>query len=234
MAPRMPVVDELPHPADEVRREDDLRLPEAPNSLALHQLFWFFRHLKRGPISVDIANDIPANFRFIVGAYFGQWCFLSALCLIFAVVATTFHGLSICTSEWLISFLISSVLTPLWTFVFCFQPLYRAFKTGSSFDFCLFKFCSLGFYLFSLLRASGLSYTSSIGIHTVIHAFYSSTLLGLLASLCVVLQFAYLWLAFLMWRDVDYHFHGRNAFTYYWDIRAELIAVINQDEHRQT
>ncbi|XP_045501168.1 secretory carrier-associated membrane protein 5B [Colias croceus] len=133
----------------------------------------------------DINVDIPLEFQRIVRHLYHLWMFHSlvlalnivgGMALLFSGMGPTVFGLSI---------LYFILLTP-FSFVCWYRPIYKAFRSDSSFNFMVFFFIFLFQILITLVQSIGFSGGGSCGLITSIDAFSVNVGAGIVTLLVTI------------------------------------------------
>ncbi|KAG7300342.1 hypothetical protein JYU34_015934 [Plutella xylostella] len=133
----------------------------------------------------DINVDIPLEFQRVVRHLYYLWMF-HALVLsvnIIAAMSLMFSGLGVETFGLAILYFI--LLTP-FSFLCWYRPIYKAFRSDSSFNFMVFFFIFLFQILITVVQSIGFSGGGSCGLITSINAFSTSVAAGIIAMLATV------------------------------------------------
>lgn len=176
--------EELERKAEELaRREAELRAgsagrrnnwPPLPSICPIQPCFY-----------QDINVDIPLEFQRIVRHLYYLWMFhalvlvlniIGALSLMIAGLGFTTFGLAI---------LYFVLLTP-FSFICWYRPIYKAFRSDSSFNFMVFFFIFLFQILISTVQSIGFGGGGSCGLITSIGAFKTSVFAGIITMLVTV------------------------------------------------
>ncbi|CAB3244783.1 unnamed protein product [Arctia plantaginis] len=176
--------EELERKAEELaRREAELRAgsagrrnnwPPLPSFCPIQPCFY-----------QDINVDIPLEFQRIVRHLYHLWMFhalvltlniIGAMSLMFVGQGFTVFGLSI---------LYFILLTP-FSFVCWYRPIYKAFRSDSSFNFMVFFFIFLFQTIITLVQSIGFSGGGSCGLITSITAFSINIGVGLITLLVTI------------------------------------------------
>ncbi|CAH2254347.1 secretory carrier-associated membrane protein 5A isoform X2 [Pararge aegeria] len=133
----------------------------------------------------DINVDIPLEFQRIVRHLYHLWMFHSlvlslnivgGLALLFTTGSFTVFGLSI---------LYFVLLTP-FSFICWYRPIYKAFRSDSSFNFMVFFFIFLFQMIITLVQSIGFSGGGSCGLITSIEAFRFNVGAGIVTMLVTI------------------------------------------------
>ncbi|XP_015907033.1 secretory carrier-associated membrane protein 5 isoform X2 [Parasteatoda tepidariorum] len=136
----------------------------------------------------DIAVDIPLEFQKLVKTMYYLWMYYACvLCLnMLAALALLIAGAGSAT---LFGFALLAFLlfTPL-SFVCWFRPLYKAFRSDSSFNFMVFFFIFFFQFILSLVYAIGIEDFGSCGFIIGLKAIGTSPVAGTLALLLAIMH----------------------------------------------
>ncbi|XP_069360511.1 secretory carrier-associated membrane protein 5B isoform X1 [Maniola hyperantus] len=133
----------------------------------------------------DINVDIPLEFQRIVRHLYHLWMFHSlvlamnivgGMALLFSGKGFTVFGLSI---------LYFVLLTP-FSFICWYRPIYKAFRSDSSFNFMVFFFIFLFQMIITLVQSIGFSGGGSCGLITSIEAFGENVGAGIVTLLVTI------------------------------------------------
>ncbi|XP_045775813.1 secretory carrier-associated membrane protein 1 isoform X2 [Maniola jurtina] len=133
----------------------------------------------------DINVDIPLEFQRIVRHLYHLWMFHSlvlalnivgGMALMFSGAGFTVFGLSI---------LYFILLTP-FSFICWYRPIYKAFRSDSSFNFMVFFFIFLFQMIITLVQSIGFSGGGSCGLITSIAAFRENVGAGIVTLLVTI------------------------------------------------
>ncbi|CAK1580875.1 unnamed protein product [Parnassius mnemosyne] len=133
----------------------------------------------------DINVDIPLEFQRIVRHLYHLWMFhslvlalniIGAMSLMFAGEGFTIFGLSI---------LYFLLLTP-FSFICWYRPIYKAFRSDSSFNFMVFFFIFLFQIIITTVQSIGFSGGGSCGLITSISAFKLNVGVGIITLLVTI------------------------------------------------
>ncbi|KAJ0175033.1 hypothetical protein K1T71_009174 [Dendrolimus kikuchii] len=133
----------------------------------------------------DINVDIPLEFQRIVRHLYHLWMFhalvlavniVGAISLMFADFGFTVFGLSI---------LYFILLTP-FSFICWYRPIYKAFRSDSSFNFMVFFFIFLFQIIITIVQSIGFSGGGSCGLITSIAAFQVNVAVGIITILVTI------------------------------------------------
>ncbi|XP_050350290.1 secretory carrier-associated membrane protein 5 isoform X1 [Nymphalis io] len=133
----------------------------------------------------DINVDIPLEFQRIVRHLYHLWMFhalvlalniIGGLSLLFAGQGFTVFGLSI---------LYFVLLTP-FSFICWYRPIYKAFRSDSSFNFMVFFFIFLFQIIITLVQSIGFSGGGSCGLITSIAVFKENIGVGIVTLLVTI------------------------------------------------
>ncbi|KAM3965547.1 secretory carrier membrane protein [Aphomia sociella] len=133
----------------------------------------------------DINVDIPLEFQRIVRHLYHLWMFhalilalniIGAMSLMFAGKGVTVFGLSI---------LYFVLLTP-FSFICWYRPIYKAFRSDSSFNFMVFFFIFLFQIIITVVQSIGFSGGGSCGLITSISAFEVNVAVGVITILVTI------------------------------------------------
>ncbi|CAG4943256.1 unnamed protein product [Parnassius apollo] len=133
----------------------------------------------------DINVDIPLEFQRIVRHLYHLWMFhslvlalniIGAMSLMFAGESFTIFGLSI---------LYFLLLTP-FSFICWYRPIYKAFRSDSSFNFMVFFFIFLFQIIITTVQSIGFSGGGSCGLITSISAFKLHVVVGIITLMVTI------------------------------------------------
>ncbi|XP_013200817.1 secretory carrier-associated membrane protein 1 [Amyelois transitella] len=133
----------------------------------------------------DINVDIPLEFQRVVRHLYHLWMFhalvlalniIGAMSLMFVDQGFTIFGLSI---------LYFVLLTP-FSFICWYRPIYKAFRSDSSFNFMVFFFIFLFQIIITLVQSIGFSDGGSCGLITSINAFKVNVAVGIITMLVTI------------------------------------------------
>ncbi|XP_053611519.1 secretory carrier-associated membrane protein 1 [Plodia interpunctella] len=133
----------------------------------------------------DINVDIPLEFQRVVRHLYHLWMFhalvlalniIGAMSLMFVDQGVTIFGLSI---------LYFLLLTP-FSFICWYRPIYKAFRSDSSFNFMVFFFIFLFQIIITLVQSIGFSDGGSCGLITSIAAFKVNVAVGIITMLVTI------------------------------------------------
>ncbi|XP_013149082.1 PREDICTED: secretory carrier-associated membrane protein 1, partial [Papilio polytes] len=133
----------------------------------------------------DINVDIPLEFQRIVRHLYHLWMFhalvlamniIGAMSLMIAAKNFTIFGLSI---------LYFVLLTP-FSFICWYRPIYKAFRSDSSFNFMVFFFIFLFQIIITTVQAIGINGGGSCGLMTSISAFEVNAGVGIITLLVTI------------------------------------------------
>ncbi|XP_073960644.1 secretory carrier membrane protein [Choristoneura fumiferana] len=133
----------------------------------------------------DINVDIPLEFQRIVRHLYHLWMFhalilasniIGAMSLMFAGQGFTTFGLSI---------LYFVLLTP-FSFICWYRPIYKAFRSDSSFNFMVFFFIFLFQIIITVVQSIGFSGGGSCGLITSIAIFQTNVGVGIITILITI------------------------------------------------
>ncbi|KAJ8718610.1 hypothetical protein PYW08_002847 [Mythimna loreyi] len=179
----------------------------------------------------DINVDIPLEFQRIVRHLYHLWMFhalvlslniIGAMSLMFAGNGFTTFGLSI---------LYFILLTP-FSFVCWYRPIYKAFRSDSSFNFMVFFFIFLFQIIITVVQSIGFSGGGSCGLITSIGAFKTNIAVGIITLMVTI--------GFIMCVVVDVmlmakvHRIYRSTGASMAKAQAEFTTEILRNQHVQT
>ncbi|XP_068622545.1 secretory carrier-associated membrane protein 1 [Battus philenor] len=133
----------------------------------------------------DINVDIPLEFQRIVRHLYHLWMFhalvlavniIGAMSLMFAGESFTIFGLAI---------LYFVLLTP-FSFICWYRPIYKAFRSDSSFNFMVFFFIFLFQIIITTVQSIGFTNGGSCGLITSINAFKLNVGVGIITLLVTI------------------------------------------------
>ncbi|XP_063383387.1 secretory carrier-associated membrane protein 5 [Cydia fagiglandana] len=133
----------------------------------------------------DINVDIPLEFQRIVRHLYHLWMFhalilalniLGAMCLMFAGEGFTVFGLAI---------LYFVLLTP-FSFVCWYRPIYKAFRSDSSFNFMVYFFIFLFQIIIAVVQSVGFNGSGYCGLITSIAIFQTNIGVGIITILITI------------------------------------------------
>ncbi|XP_059061557.1 secretory carrier-associated membrane protein 1 [Achroia grisella] len=133
----------------------------------------------------DINVDIPLEFQRVVRHLYHMWMFhalvlslniIGTMSIMFSVKTVTPFGLSI---------LYFVLLTP-FSFVCWYRPIYKAFRSDSSFNFMVFFFIFLFQIIISIVQSIGFSEGGFCGLITSITAFENNVAVGVITMLVTI------------------------------------------------
>ncbi|XP_072937846.1 secretory carrier-associated membrane protein 1 [Epargyreus clarus] len=133
----------------------------------------------------DINVDIPLEFQRIVRHLYHLWMFhslvlalniIGAMSLMFVTTSVTPFGLSI---------LYFILLTP-FSFICWYRPIYKAFRSDSSFNFMVFFFIFLFQIIITVVQSIGFRGGGSCGLITSIDAFQTNVAVGIITLLVTI------------------------------------------------
>lgn len=222
--------EELERKAEELaRREAELRAgsagrrnnwPPLPSFCPIQPCFY-----------QDINVDIPLEFQRVVRHLYHLWMFhalllalniIGAMALMFTGQGVTVFGLSI---------LYFVLLTP-FSFVCWYRPIYKAFRSDSSFNFMVFFFIFLLQTIITIVQAIGFSSAGSCGLMTTISAFDVNVGAGIV-SLLVTIGFITCVVADIMLMAKVHRIY-RSTGASLAKAQAEFTTEILRNQHVQT
>ncbi|XP_049871685.1 secretory carrier-associated membrane protein 1 isoform X2 [Pectinophora gossypiella] len=133
----------------------------------------------------DINVDIPLEFQRIVRHLYHLWMFHSLL-LALNMIGTT--SLLFATSDFTpfgLSILYFILLTP-FSFVCWYRPIYKAFRSDSSFNFMVFFFIFLFQIIITIMQSIGVPDGGFCGLLTAIKTFNTSIAAGVITLLVAI------------------------------------------------
>ncbi|XP_046966573.1 secretory carrier-associated membrane protein 1 isoform X2 [Vanessa cardui] len=179
----------------------------------------------------DINVDIPLEFQRIVRHLYHLWMFhalvlalniIGGLSLLFAGQGFTVFGLSI---------LYFVLLTP-FSFICWYRPIYKAFRSDSSFNFMVFFFIFLFQIIITLVQSIGFSGGGSCGLITSIAVFRENIGVGIV-TLIVTIGFITAVVADVM-LITKVHRIYRSTGASLAKAQAEFTTEILRNQHVQT
>ncbi|XP_030023713.1 secretory carrier-associated membrane protein 1 [Manduca sexta] len=179
----------------------------------------------------DINVDIPLEFQRIVRHLYHLWMFhalvlslniVGAMSLMFIGEGFTIFGLSI---------LFFILLTP-FSFICWYRPIYKAFRSDSSFNFMVFFFIFLVQIIITVVQSIGFSGGGSCGLITSLSAFKLNVAVGII-TLMVTIGFITCVVADVMLMAKVHRIY-RSTGASLAKAQAEFTTEIMRNQHVQT